>query len=254
TLCSHCATFTTKTCTGCTTAPQYHKEATDIYYCSTHCHNADWTNHQILCETRQQRVRLHQDIFLLHQTWTMLREEAWDEDISHVELKRNTLYLYEGEQHRPRRNMTMRRYPDNTEGSPKHKFAVLMAMGCSDSADVLSSLTSALFSGHARFPLRSSPNEDTDDMLELNAKVEEVILSVKNTPLSIRLVDSDGSVDNDEYFHEVLRISLPSGELWCADITGAQFGLPKILWPWHEYKTKYVDEIYIIAPLGTSRH
>jgi hypothetical protein len=80
-----------------------------------------------------------------------------------------------------------------------------------------------------------------------------VVVEMKETPLTVCFVSPDRTVDSLPYLHEVLKISLPNGEVWCIDMTGAQYGLARPLFPWRVYQRAYVSCQKCHDDLGAAR-
>ena len=59
---------------------------------------------------------------------------------------------------------------------------------------------------------------------------------------------------DDCYVHTVLLVTpvVGNGIQSVIDITGAQFGIPRAWYPWHEYKKLYCERIMDKKPMGTN--
>lgn len=59
--------------------------------------------------------------------------------------------------------------------------------------------------------------------------------------------------DENEYFHQLLRVTLSNGEKYAFDITGAQYGYHESVVPWHQYIDSQVKEIVGTDTFGMDR-
>ena len=59
--------------------------------------------------------------------------------------------------------------------------------------------------------------------------------------------------DEKDYSHEILRVTLKSGEDFVIDITWAQHGFHDPLYPCHQYLKERIQSVKRVVAFGTSR-
>ena len=76
-------------------------------------------------------------------------------------------------------------------------------------------------------------------------------IEVRPPQRPVRMIRPMGP-DDKNYSHEVLRVTLKSGEEYVIDVTGAQHGFHKSLYPWHQYQQIRIKDVKRVLAFGTS--
>jgi hypothetical protein len=85
--------------------------------------------------------------------------------------------------------------------------------------------------------------------------VEEVQVKLKNIPRKTTAIYPNRIRQSNypDNSHFLLRVkSTESDKTWAIDITGAQFGLNRGLWPWEEFAQEHIDVLGPVAKLNIS--
>jgi hypothetical protein len=94
-------------------------------------------------------------------------------------------------------------------------------------------------------------------LIDLCSKIEEINVSLSNLKLRISsIISLDGrAIDPpNPILHNLYRVTLPNGEIWAIDTTGAQFGYPDSLCPWRDFEQHRSSKINRECELGHIRH
>ena len=59
--------------------------------------------------------------------------------------------------------------------------------------------------------------------------------------------------DNNDYWHEIMQVTLKTGQVFAVDIAGAQHGFHDSAYPWHHYLQTRVQTIGQSLPFGASK-
>lgn len=74
-------------------------------------------------------------------------------------------------------------------------------------------------------------------------EISDVVVSTKNHRRSFINVDIRAALDNTKYGHEIIQVTLKSGEKYALDIAGAQYGQFNAVIPWDLYVRFHVKNV-----------
>ena len=74
-------------------------------------------------------------------------------------------------------------------------------------------------------------------------EISDVVVSTKDHRRSFINVDIRAPLDNTKYGHEVIQVTLESGERYALDIAGAQYGQFNTVIPWDIYVRNHVKNV-----------
>ena len=98
-----------------------------------------------------------------------------------------------------------------------------------------------------------------NDIIGICSEVDEVIHFIQNARLRMMQAYNTGltsyhcGIDETDYAHSVIRITLKNGDKYILDLTGAQYGWQEILTPYNQYRQSKIREIKEILPFGGTR-
>lgn len=134
-------------CAGCLDAPEYRPgDSVGVVYCNSDCQKGHWPNHKAHCRALKHRKNLLRTANILKAALLTYREVAYDIDLTKIELKDGTLYLYQNQ-----RPITARAkrgpFPLNLTTNIEHKEAALANNQCTTAMALLGPLTRKLLEG-----------------------------------------------------------------------------------------------------------
>ncbi|KAF5684286.1 zinc MYND-type [Fusarium denticulatum] len=214
TICASCGTEAMMRCAGCTDAPDYDPgDSTTVIYCDRNCQKKHWTDHKSRCRVMKQRKILLRAATILRAALLTYREILYDIDITKIEAKDETLYLYQNQ-----RAVTSRvkwgSFPDHLTSDVQHREAALTINQCTMATALLSRLTSKLLAG-------------------VHSNAEVLDIRIGKPLLPPKLIPGP---DLSYCPHTVIKVTLlPTKELWVIDTAGCQYGFREVLVPFNKY-------------------
>ncbi|TLD37300.1 Zinc finger MYND-type protein [Venturia nashicola] len=167
-------------CSNCSDAPTYDYPQNAIYYCSVGCQSAHWPKHHFFCKVRRQRKKLFRVATLLH-----AMVEAYEESVLEFELRK--IDIGEGDDPTEPSDAT------SGMGAVQNPYTLPMSLLCSISNQLLRALATTFSILHSTIGY-PSPSDKSNSPLEL----------LNALPVLERR-------------HQVLMITLKSGENWVID-------------------------------------
>lgn len=94
----------------------------------------------------------------------------------------------------------------------------------------------------------------TDVSQDLSSEIRELGIRVENCPRPTTWVEPNGRPHNNMFNrHSVFRVDLESGESYCLDITGAQFGFQGPVTKWNTFSQENLLFIREDRPFGSTK-
>ncbi|KAM5509996.1 set domain-containing protein 5 [Fusarium oxysporum f. sp. phaseoli] len=204
----------TMRCAGCIDAPNYHPgDSNTVVYCSRDCQTKHWTDHKSHCRVMKQRKKLLRAANLLRAALLTYREVRYDIDLTKIEAKDGTLYLYQN-QRIATSHIKWRLFPEHLTSNVQHREAALTINQCTTATALLSRLTRKLLKG-------------------VPSTVEVLDIRIGKPPLPPKLIPGP---DLSNCPHTVIKVGLLSTtELWIIDTAGCQYGFQEVLVPFNKY-------------------
>ena len=63
----------------------------------------------------------------------------------------------------------------------------------------------------------------------------------------------DPKIDATDYHHNIIKITMKTGEVYALDMTGAQYGWTECIVPWKTYVESRVREVKKVVPFGETK-
>ncbi|KAH6673114.1 hypothetical protein B0J14DRAFT_563597 [Halenospora varia] len=229
--CVNCGKETRRVCSLCHVAPSYDEETLDpTYYCSNECVQAQMSQHKEMCQKIQQRKFLKRAAHLLKDTMILYRTTAYPLLLEVVSEEPGAVVLA----HSSATPTGLLQAFDIDIANADTREGVLLSFACVLSMIVLSKLTEAIFEGTC---------------YKVSEVIDEVTIIHKDSKLHITFpADPPGKIQ-----HEIYRVIFPNNESWVIDVTGAQFGHPNPLCPWHVYAQNRTSNTRDWRCLGSAR-
>ena len=98
-----------------------------------------------------------------------------------------------------------------------------------------------------------------NEIIGICLEIDEVVYFTQNTRLRLMqayIIDrtsNECGVDETDYAHSVIRITLKNGDKYILDLTGAQYGWKEILTPYNQYRQSKVRQIKEVLSFGGTR-
>ncbi|KAL4964348.1 zinc finger MYND domain-containing protein [Aspergillus stella-maris] len=210
--CANCGIPATLRCTGYKDAPDYEPgDVKAVFYCTAACQKEHRPQHKTYCKTMTTRKKLLRIAAICKAAVLGYRAVEFDVELSGIELKGNTLLLYDNQKDftiAPKCGL----FPEHVTSNPEHRDAALSWLFCHASLALLSSLLPKLLE-------------------DIPCKVEHMSFWLTKPLIITQVVPALGG-------HGVLKISLLSSsteEAWVLDVTSAQYGFQNPLEPCMRY-------------------
>lgn len=79
-----------------------------------------------------------------------------------------------------------------------------------------------------------------------------MVIKVHHPKRPLKMIRPNGP-DNNDYEHEIMQVTLKTGEVYAVDITGAQHGYYDSVYPWHRYLQTRVRSTGELLSFGASK-
>ncbi|KAE9376154.1 hypothetical protein N431DRAFT_502903 [Stipitochalara longipes BDJ] len=209
--CAICKKPATMACSDCKDSPALQGDRPIVYYCNSACQEANLPQHKTTCSRLQDRIALYRVSDLAQKLFFIHRELTWGQfDVQRVE---------ESDISWPK---DYRVFPSNLFKTEEDRTAALTLMGCIDAWQWM--------------------NEFVAGMLkEVVTNCEHIIFKTKNDKRRTRCYEpsvpqTDIDSDTGGITHEVLKLTLRSGEVFAVDLACAQYGYSEPVIGWEGYK------------------
>ncbi|KAE8378074.1 hypothetical protein BDV26DRAFT_292553 [Aspergillus bertholletiae] len=232
--CAHCQSPATKKCSGCLGAPIYDEVVAETtFYCSSTCQKQGWEQHKVKCKQLQARKSLSRAATLLQDILYRIRLRAHTNKslTAHMDGSRVILgdvHEDELDDYRPVGPLSI----EVKGGDQRVWDAIVMMSACTEAVLFL-----FLFV--------------RDILSNLCSRIDELGITVLNTPLSIERADGIPITCTEN--HHIYRLMLKNGEVWAFDPSGAQYGFSEYLCPWADYAKQRLGGVHHEANLGYYR-
>ncbi|KAK4501679.1 hypothetical protein PRZ48_007488 [Zasmidium cellare] len=217
-------------CTQCGEGVDVNGAPTATAYCEVSCRTKDIENHQKACKDANIRKQLYRAGDLLQAIFCKFREASFDQDIKQSTKSDGVLHI---EESFPQGDGRLFRFPHLLVEDPEDVAALLTFSACIHSCAYMYELSQML-------------------LQDITTTIEELQIS-PSTPylvdraFNIRLPASFDCSPGD---HNVLALEATDGNTYILDLSGAQFGQPRPVIPFNEYKLRYMNQITQIHEHG----
>ncbi|KAL4790269.1 hypothetical protein BDV19DRAFT_402212 [Aspergillus venezuelensis] len=222
--CANCREPAILQCTGCKDAPEYETgDVKAVFYCTATCQKIHRPRHKTYCKTLATRKKLARVAAVCKAAVLTYRAIEFDVELSGIELKGNTMFLYDNQRNLsipPKRGP----FPEHVTSSPEHRDAALSWFFCFASHALLSTLLPKLLE-------------------DIPCKVERIVFQLKKSLIVTQVVPGPDSppvpsLGLSQGDHGALKVSLLSSttqEAWVLNVTSAQYGFHNPLEPYTRY-------------------
>ncbi|TVY73161.1 hypothetical protein LSUE1_G005658 [Lachnellula suecica] len=201
-------------------APVIEGDAPVAHYCNSACMKADWNQHKVACLRLKDRTTLFRAASTAQKLFYFYRELSWMQfDVQSAETQEGHLIL-RGEW------LSEAKWPQDCRPFPTHLFdderdreAALTYLGCIDATQWMVEFVDGMLKG-------------------IVTETELVEFNTKNDHRRTRLIAPKEQVESHlrEVVHEVLKVTLRSGEIFALNLAGAQYGYHEPVVEWQHYK------------------
>ncbi|KAE8447846.1 hypothetical protein EG329_010075 [Mollisiaceae sp. DMI_Dod_QoI] len=213
-------------------APTIEGDTPIAYYCGATCQKEHWKEHKPICRKLQTRAQLYRVVGLAEKLFYIYRELTWCKlNIQRIEKTDGRLTL-RGEVHRDATwPEDYKVFPSSLVSSEEERKAILSFCGCIDGVQWMNEVVKGMLG----------------DVVE---KVSVIELKTKNSKLRTRMCPVSVDVRISLAFtfgdiiHEILKLELPSGEIFAVDIAGSQYGYDEPILPWGKYERTRITRIF----------
>lgn len=130
--CANCPSLATRSCAGCKNAPTFNDGVHPVKYCSNACQVAGWPQHKDICKRLRTRKSLYRAGSLLQDMFYAYREQAFDNAITKIERRGQTILLHTKETPKPVVTDHIVAFPNKLVSSEEEKHAILVYSTCED--------------------------------------------------------------------------------------------------------------------------
>lgn len=226
-----------------------------VFYCSKACQDKHADMHRAVCVTRQ---RLCRAVSLLVDIWMAFGQETFSSNAVFVG-ERNRKVALRRDKHGPEidgdwpgwtSSSILRRFPDDVfpqETSDLIKGAVLAHSTHTNALSVALPLINHLLRSNT--PLLHLNNPFANRCAAITMNIQEVSIEPTNPAMIVHSTGGAFLLDK----HQVLLVSMVTGEDFAVDLTGAQYGWTEHLYTWHTYEWYRAKKVERRARLGNAK-
>ncbi|KAI6716622.1 hypothetical protein JHW43_000881 [Diplocarpon mali] len=218
--CSKCKKLAKLTCGGCKGCPVIPEDGPVVHYCSAECQRADWNNHKPTCFRLKDRQIIYRVAEITQKFFYIFLELTWCHwDIEAVERIGQDLVLRGQFFENSKWPADYIVFPSRLFVNTEDREAVLGHRACREATIWETEFSSGFLKG-------------------IIAKTEHLDVRTKNNKRHVQMLPRGISniQTTDHVLHEMLKVTLRSGEAFAFDIAGAQYGYPEPITPWKQYK------------------
>ncbi|KAF4622713.1 hypothetical protein G7Y89_g14315 [Cudoniella acicularis] len=218
--CANCNEPTTLACSGCQGSPVLEGDADIAYYCNATCQRANWKDHKPVCQLLKDRTKLYRVLAIAQRLWYIYRELTWAQlDIHSVE-KSGEEFILRGTIDRDARwPVDYKVFPSHLLPLKEDKEAVLSYNGCVDGALWIVEVVEGWLK----------------DIVSETQQVRHWTTNDLRT-MSFQPASAIHILDTLSVVHDIIKITLRSGETFAIDLAGAQYGYHDPIMEWERYK------------------
>ncbi|KAL2060846.1 hypothetical protein VTL71DRAFT_8898 [Oculimacula yallundae] len=249
--CANCKKPGKFACAQCEECPVTEGDSPIVHYCSAKCQKDDDVKHLPTCQRLQDRLTLYrvgriaQKLFFIYKeiTWSQLKIDAIE--------KRGQLVTLRGLKFEDSTwPEDYKIFPSHLVSSEEEREALLCYRACREALSwVIEFVDGFLKSDNLPMPVLTITNPDID----IATKMEHVDLCTKNdkqimilVPPGVNMTIIGGPT------HEIIKVTLRSGEEFAIDITAPQYGCSDIVVPWKLYEGQRVLQVVSKVPAPRS--
>ncbi|KAL4967022.1 uncharacterized protein BDV14DRAFT_198484 [Aspergillus stella-maris] len=220
--CHRCQSKNAPGCSLCFAAPEFNPgDVEDFYYCSKKCRHDDRPFEFHRCKRWHERRTAFRAAKLIRIAFLAYRRRHYDIDLERIEFKDNTVYMYQKEgtgvgEREPGP------FPADVTSNDSLREVALCKYTAGRAISLLGPMTRSL-------------------LKKVTKKIEVIEIEVSNPEITVVVVPDE--TPTEEHPHDIIKITLRSGEEWVLDPNGLLYGFKEVCMPYGKYMASRCRQI-----------